>query len=208
MAEPGFKYFALHYLDLWVSQDRECCEALEGKDREKKLRTLAKAAWAYRIARNLPTRYDTGKGLERYGPVLDIIENADAVDFRGERLLASILRVKKKIARAYGGRGGLSLATKFLWLKMKSPIIIYDSRARAALGTKGGDIDEYYSRWREQFWLHEDAIREACSSLRRAHEYTRYPEITTPQYISEKAAKPWFRERVFDVYLWQRGLSA
>jgi hypothetical protein len=70
MPKAEFKYHALRYLNLWVSQDRTCCEALAGTDDSEKLRALAKAAAFYRIARNLRTRYDTGKQLPRYCPVL------------------------------------------------------------------------------------------------------------------------------------------
>ena len=102
-------------------------------------------------------------------------------------------------------RDVLSATTKFLWLKMKSPIIIYDSRARKALGAALGEIDEYYSRWREKFKGCEQQIRDACTSLQKVHEYTENPEVATPQYIAKTAAHPWFRERVFDVYLWSLG---
>ena len=44
MPKAEFKYHALRYLNLWVSQDRACCEALAGTDDSEKLRALAKAA--------------------------------------------------------------------------------------------------------------------------------------------------------------------
>jgi hypothetical protein len=49
--------------------------------------------------------------------------------------------VKEKISDQYKGHGGLSLTPKFLWLKMKSPIIIFNSRAREALHAAPGDIE-------------------------------------------------------------------
>jgi len=205
MPKNEFKYYALHYLNLWVSQDKPCCEALGGSDRSKKLETLAKAARAYSIARTLPTRYDVGKGLPRYGPVLKIIDAENRADFRGKYLLPSIRKVRKKISTKYGGHGGLSLTTKFLWLKMKSPIIVYDSRAREALHAAPGDIEEYYKLWHEEFTRCEQEIRDACASLHRVHEYTKIPEMPTPQDIAKIAAHRWFRERVFDAYLWRIG---
>ena len=205
MPKDEFKYYALHYLNLRVSQDKPCCEALAGRDDSKKLSTLADAAVSYSIARTLPTRYDKGKGLPRHGPVLKIIDAENRADFRGENLLPSIKKVRKKISAKYGGHGGLSLTTKFLWLKMKSPIIIYDSRARKALHAAPGDIDEYYGRWHEEFKLREQQIRDTCTSLQKVHEYTENPEIATPQHISKIAAQRWFRERVLDVYLWHLG---
>lgn len=207
MAKNEFRRYALHYLNFWVSQDRMLCEALAGSDDSEKLKFLAKAAAFYRIARNLPRRYDEGKGLPRYGPLLEIIGALNPADFEGENLLPSIKKVRKKISGRYGHRDVLSATTKFLWLKMQSPIIIYDSQARKALGAAPGKIDEYYSLWREKFSTSEQQIREACDSLQEVHEYTEKPEITTPQYIAEKASQSWFRERVFDVYLWHTGLA-
>jgi hypothetical protein len=202
-----FKYYALHYLDLWVSQDKPCCEALDGSDESMKLETLREAAKAYRIVRNLRTRYDEGKGLRRYAPVLKIIDALDRADFRGEKLLPSIKKVRNEIRAKYGRRDVLSATTKFLWLKMKSPIIIYDNQARKALRAAPGDIDEYYARWQQEFNRYEQQIRAACLSLPKVHEYAKRPEIATRQHIAKIAAKGWFRERVFDVYLWQRGLD-
>ncbi len=203
-AATAFKYYALHYLNLWVSQDKGPCEALTSNDNEEKLRQIAKAAVAYRVARNLPTRYDKDKGLQRYGPVLKVLESLNRADFRGEHLLPSIKKVRDRLSANYGGHGTLSLTTKFLWLKMKSPIIIYDARAREALDTPLGDIDAYYSRWRDKFTRCEQQIRDACASLERVHEYTKNPEVTTREYIRKIAGRRWFRERVFDVYLWHR----
>ena len=210
MPKAEFKYYALHYLNLWVSKDRTWCEALAGPNESEKLKlgALEDAAAFYRIARNLPIRYDEGKGLPRYQPVLKIIDALNPADFQGEKLLPSIRKVRDKISAQYGRRDVLSLTTKFLWLKMKSPIIIYDSRARKAVDAAPGKIDEYYSRWRERFNGCEQQIQDACTSLQDVHEYTENPEIATPQYIAKTAAQPWFRERVFDVYLWHLGLDA
>jgi hypothetical protein len=208
MPKVGFKYCALHYLNQWISNDRACCEALAGPDDSEKLRTLADAAAFYRIARNLPKSYDEGKDLPRYRPVLMVIDALNRVDFQGENLLSSIKNVRDKISAQYGGRDVLSLTTKFLWLKIKSPVIIYDSQARKAVGVAPGNIEEYYSRWREKFNRYDQQIQDACTSLPDVHEYAENPEIATPQYIKETAAHPWFKERVFDVYLWHLGLDA
>ncbi len=87
---------------------------------------------------------------------------------------------------------------------MKSPIIIYDRRARKALRTKPDDLGEYYSRWREEFNLSYDEIAAACALLSRVHEYSA-PDAPSPQDVEKIASQPWFKERVFDVYLWSKG---
>lgn len=205
MPPVNFNYFALHYLNLWLSNDRNFCETLEGHDDARKLRALTKAAAFYRVARNLPKAYDVEKGIPRYKPVLDVIDALDPITFQGPQLIPSIEGVLSEISRRYGGQKVVSLTTKFLWLKMKSPIVIYDSRARKALGTKPGDIRDYYSQWRDQYNSYCSEISAACDSLPRVHEYSVAPDVATPQYIEGVASQPWFMERVFDVYLWSLG---
>jgi hypothetical protein len=201
----GFKYCALHYLNQWIEQDRPCCDALAGRDDSLKLQALAKVAAQYGIARTLPKRYDVKNGLQRYRPVLEIIDAQKRADFQGDNLVPSIMKVSKEISKKYGGHGSISLTTKLLWMKMKSPIIIYDSRARTAVGTALGDLAEYYEEWRKRFTPCDDQIRDACASLSKVHEYVENPEIATVPYIEEITAHAWFRERVFDFYLWGGG---
>jgi hypothetical protein len=202
---PNFHFFAFHYLNLWINQDRECCEAMAGSDRKRKLQLLVRAAMTYKIARNLHTRHDVEKRLPRLGPVLDIIDHLDRASFRGPKLVPAIKKIRTKISARYGGRGLLSATTKFLWLKLKSPIVIYDSQARAALKVEPGDLEAYCTVWRQRYNQCESQIARACSVLPRAHRYTRDPKVTTAEYIAKTANQKWFRERVFDVYLWHLG---
>jgi hypothetical protein len=60
---------------------------------------------------------------------------------------ATIEKTSSQISSSYGDRGTLSLTTKFFWLKFRSPIKIYDSQARAALGKKLGDLDGFNDKW-------------------------------------------------------------
>jgi hypothetical protein len=206
MPEAGFKYYALHYLNLWISQDQPCCHALAGHHREEKLEALAAAAADYGIARTLPKRDGMDKGPERYGPVLKIIERQKRENFRNSDLPRRVERVNRQIKLQYASdHQVLSLTTKFLWLKLKSPIIIYDSRARTALKVRPNDIEEFYRRWREEFSGLERAIEKACASLGKMYEYTKNPKKTNSRYVTRIAAKRWFRERIFDVYLWHLG---
>jgi hypothetical protein len=205
MPRVNFNYWALHYLNLWLSKDHEFCEALDGNDEVAKLRALTGAAAFYRVARNLPKAHDVDEDILRYKPVLDVIDALDPKTFQGAQLIPLIESVHSQISQRYGGRRVMSLTTKFLWLKMKSPIIIYDSQARKALGTKPGDIPAYYSRWREQFNSAYGEINAACALLPGVREYSVSADVPTPQYIEQIASQPWFKERVFDVYLWTLG---
>ncbi len=87
MTRVNFNYFALHYLNLWLSKDSGFCEALEGHDEAAKLKALADAAAFYKVARNLPKAHDVGEGLLRYKPVLDVIDVQDSNGFQEPRLI-------------------------------------------------------------------------------------------------------------------------
>ena len=79
--QVGFKYCALHYLNLWLSKDRGFCEGLrKGKDDLEKLRTIRDAANFYRIARTFRTK-NHDADPERYRPLLDIIESMSRGEF-------------------------------------------------------------------------------------------------------------------------------
>ena len=204
MPRVNFNYFALHYLNLWLTKDCKWCEALAGENEEKKLVALAEAAVHYSVARNLPKAFDVEKGIPRYKPVLDAIDNLDPITFQGDLLIPSIVEVKSQISGTYGGPDLISLTTKFLWLKMKSPVVIYDGRAMKALGAKPKNIEDYYSRWQKLFASFGNEISVACALLHKVPEYSA-PHAATPQYIEGIASQPWFKERVFDVYLWDLG---
>ena len=212
MADPNFKYCALHYLNLWLTQDKAPCEVLAGNNPELKLQQLKKAATAYRVARNLPRKYDKEKEMVRYDPILQVLDSLEQPNLQRDPLVPWIEKVRDQISANYGNRDTLSLTTKFLWLKFKSPIIIFDSQARQALArlckcplTSLGNLAKYYSLWREEFGRHEQEIRDACASLPGLHEYAVDPGTATRDYVAGIASQQWFRERVFDVWLWHRG---
>jgi len=205
MPTVQLKFCALRYLNQWLEHDRIYCEGLAGNDEATKLKALNKAAVFYRVSRNLPERYDRKKGLPRFKPVLDILDTLAPANFHGDALLPGILRVRDQISAQYGTLGVLSLTTKFLWVKFQWPIIIYDSKARSAVGARTGDLADYYARWRQRFNEHAKDIEAACNSLQNVVEYSVNPDLATPRYVQELSGHQWFRERVFDIYLWHLG---
>lgn len=202
-----FEYCALRYLNMWLETEKAQHEALagpdgpDGVDEAKKLAALSKFATGYRIARNLRTAFDVDKDVARLKPVLDILGKFCPEDFDGELLQGAIRTVENQIRSAYGDRGVLSATTKFLWLKFRTPIIIYDRQARIALKTKTEDLAGFYAKWREGFEKNRPLIDAACDSLPSVSKFTMW----TTDEIAEVASQQWFRERVFDIYLWQIG---
>lgn len=200
----SLEYLSLNYLDMWLRHDRVYHESLNHGTRKEKLISLKKASAYYKVARNLPKKYDEEIGRERYEPIARILEKANATDFSVDPI-KSISKVQKKISKAYGDTGVLSITTKLLWLKIRDPIIIYDSQARKALGTMDGDLHGFYQAWRTEFKTHRKEIENVCSKLDRVAKYTCNQTIATPEYIRSISAQRWFQERVFDVFLWHQG---
>jgi hypothetical protein len=180
---------------MWLETERGPHEAFNGNDEEKQRKALTSFAAGYSIARSLPKKYDSGS---RFQPVLDIFKTLTREQFDSKSTIEVVKDVSGQISDKYGKRKVLSLTTKFLWLKFRSPIIIYDRQAREALGTDNGDIDAFYSKWREAFHNNEADVAAACSSLSSAYRYT----TTAPADIAQISSEQWFKERVFDMYLW------
>jgi len=198
-----FEFCSLHYLNQWLRHESVFCEAIGATDRSARLEAISNAAKFFKVARNLPLVHENGKG--RYTPVLKLLDSISAPSVIEEGNVSSVESLRNKISKAYGDREVLSFASKILWVKIKSPVIIYDKQARQALGTDDGDYREYCLKWREKYAGHEKVIGKACDSLHKMRKYCSNPIRATEQYISEVAAQDWFRHRVFDIYLWHGG---
>ncbi len=101
-------------------------------------------------------------------------------------------RLRRRMGEAYGNRDLLSASTKLLWLFHRESVVIFDSQARAALGTPSGDYDAYLDRWRVEFTRTEADIRHACRAL-------------PSRFSRQVSGQEWFRMRVLDISLWRRG---
>lgn len=200
----SWEYFSLHYLEMWLRHDRIYHESLNNGTREERLISIKKAATYYKVARNIPKKHDEDIGRARYEPILNVLDKAIAADFSCDTVKA-ISKVQKKISKAYGDRGVLSITTKLLWLKIRDPIIIYDSQARKALNTEDGDLSGFYEAWRTKYSAHSEDIATVCAKLSSVSKYSCDQIIATPAYVQTISAQPWFQERVFDVYLWHEG---
>lgn len=204
MKSPNFEYCSLHYLNQWIVYDKKYCETLLNGSEDNKLRILQKAAGFYKVARNLHTTdaVKPNESYKRYQSVLDCIDSLKASDFSANPV-AKVEEIERQISKQYGDRGVLSLTTKLLWLKVKEPIVIYDSQARKALGSKDGKYPEYYAAWKEEFKRYQTQIADVCAKLPELHLYAahRTPKTDIEAVVNQN----WFHERVFDIYLWSKG---
>lgn len=222
---PTLEYCSLAYLNLWLVNDSVYHKALQpvGDDTiHAKSETLIKAGKFYSVARGLPTEYDVEVGLVRYQPVIDIMDQLQTHDFGGgdsvqtvnPQCIDIINAVAEEIGKRYPTKKGnrrnvLSLTSKFLWLKFKSPVLIYDKNARVALSQLNGtkikenDLSSFYGNWIQAYAESKEEIVSICSQLHHIHRYA-VNEIDAED-VRSLASQPWFQERVFDIYLWGLG---
>jgi hypothetical protein len=197
MALRAFHKFAKQYSGYWFKAERHLFEGLASGDQRRRLEAIQKGAGYFRIARNFRKKFDIDRGLARLAPVLGILEQFRSSELTTDTLCETIALLRAQLGAGYGGGDRLSAATKLLWLLRRDPVVIYDSQARSALCGRAGDYAEYVERWRSGYAEHKNAIGEACAALSRPDSNT-----TTS---SRETAQEWFRQRVYDIYLWRLG---
>jgi len=231
--EVNFNYYALKYLmNVWLGNDCECVKLITNNDKDKRLEAIKKAASFYSISRNFPTKFDLTEEEEeiaaksnkkikpdkRYRHVLSILEELGNDKFTSlmsyEKVCKRVLEIKSEISKKYSSndkeRNLISATTKFLWLKYKSPIVIYDSRAVRAITEMSGDLKvkdykTFYDKWKEEYKNNQPDIKKACNRLYDIEDFLPDRECEPLRNIKDWTSKPWFHERVFDIYLWEEG---
>lgn len=195
-----FEFCALRYLLQWQSRESSMYEQLRVQTPD--LKHLRKALRYFQVSRNF-------KGLKNDDKA-EVVRQ-QLLDVRSRQNLSCEEQVDE-LARSFKESGfqyNLSAASKMLWLSSRKPII-YDSRALSALkaefdhrGDKQ-DYEAYCSSWRAAYKNNEMAIQRAVEELPKARAFL--PGATPPDaQLLSLVRKRWFRERVFDIYLWELG---
>ncbi len=203
---PTFEYCALEYLNLWTSYDKRFVENFTG-GKQKMLEIIPEVATVYRVHRNFPLRYDVLNNRERYEPIVDKLAAINIAKIDENNFIKTVIQTRQNIGQEYGGLGVLSATTKFLWMLVRDPIIIYDNNAMTALGRHNYPVDEgnygqYVQQWQQLYAEKEEEVNEACQGLHGVRLYARHANEIDEQYIQQISAETWFRKRVFDMYLW------
>ena len=189
--------YAEEYLSQWKVLDADACDILtnpSGESLEKRAKKLDGVLWDYGINDNFEGK-QTPREKRDFKPILEIVDAVSESDLKRDGAVKTVERVYQKFFECYGRRT-LVATSKILWFKFQSPIVIRDSRAMKALGLKEKQCsyDIFYSEWHKKFKAEEAAISKACDELAKKH-----PEYK--KIISERS----FRERVFDICLWNEG---
>jgi hypothetical protein len=131
------------------------------------------------------------------------------IDFTVKIWIASLEDARVHILAAYGGVRALSFSTKALWLRFRSPIIIYDSRSREALCcAQNCGLEAFSHEWQKAYLKARAAIGTACRQLPTVAKFSVSGNHVTRKAIADLISQEWFKERVFDSWLWHTGDDA
>jgi hypothetical protein len=203
----SIKSCALRYLNDWYQNDRGFLARLRrGNKDAARLKCINDIAKNYRVVRNFPSNGETNR-LEAALILLDAVPRP----LTKKNVDVAVFSLADKFHKAYRGRN-ISAASKLLWFLHKSPVVIYDRQAVEGLnrlcGRKSGKRD--YADFREDWLLHyshhEDEIRSACAELGRVKDFSLAHAVPIAEF-NEVVGSGWFRERVFDKYLWMEDNS-
>jgi hypothetical protein len=164
---------------------------------------------AYQI-RNLLNHYRVARNFKGLSGKAHTISKAFLEVSSGEGDPSDkVAKLAKRFERSFG-QLNLSAASKLLWLRERSPYRVYDARAADALRALGNEIEkaDYRSScetWQREYEPRSGEILLAASGLvNLPRNYTRDSSLSDDQLTKLVQAK-WFRERVFDIYLWEIG---
>lgn len=192
MTTISFPRAAADFALQWHSKECGAFYGLAASDRDTRLQALKVAAKHFVIARNFPLAFDTKVGKARFAPALDVLDPLRRTTPTSDSMCEVVAVFAHELGDRYGERQLLSAASKLMWLCHRSPVIIYDSRARKALRAPAGDYATYVHLWRDRYARDADEIAHASAELAR--------DQNIPDAIHD-----WFRHRVLDLRLWHEG---
>ncbi|ELI5413155.1 hypothetical protein RRJ79_004541 [Vibrio parahaemolyticus] len=196
----NFYYFSMIYLSDWVYWDEPFVERLSDLDKCVRITGLHDAAKYYKVTRNFKKIAEN----VRFEKALDELELISRPT-NAEEAISAVNDLSTALMNIYG-KNAVSAASKFLWLKFKNPILIYDSRAFEWLKVRGyqisvGDYASYYDAWSRAYCAVESEIDMSVKGLYKVKEYSQAYN-RDEQTIKSLTSERWFKERIFDKYLW------
>lgn len=193
----------------WACNERDLHKSLSRKrptsDEEPAIRDSLKYFGVARSFKNRKEKYQIiekiftqhSKGLNKKNFVKKVVDLSNGF--------------KKK-----GFSTNLSAASKLLWLRTRSPVIIYDKNAFIGLKAmrqentrkddyknleklKEGDYVSYVEHWNKEYENHENMIREVSNRCKN--------KITQncDGFSNIRKVPDWFCMRVFDLFLFKKG---
>jgi len=171
----NFFYAAYSYLDEWMSKDKRFHEVLTCEkadvDANEGRKTLVEVATYYGVSRTLKVIAGDGVRLESAYRILASTTSSGLDD-----VPKMVENFAAELGNVYGHLP-FSAASKFLWMRFRSPIVIYDSLAAAYLAAENRGYDNrnfasFCSAWRTNYLQNEEEIKAACEELVSIKKFT------------------------------------
>lgn len=194
-------FCALRFLIQWLRREHALFRAISSNPTDQDIR---EALTYFQVAR-------TFEGLSKDPSKLSSIRLA-LRDIRKRRSLAPVQMVVELACKLQieFKQFNVSAASKLLWLSVREPVVVYDKRAVSALSGhfkhkfSARNYNEYASVWREEYLNHEPDIAAATRQLPKGRRFMPNCALTDSELLS-LAEQSWFKERVFDIFLWEIG---
>jgi hypothetical protein len=163
--------------------------------------TLVEVAKEYSVIRNF-RRIDEDKN-ERLGRAYDkLLEISRPAIAEVGQVVASFA---EQLGEIYGAEQGgclLSAASKFLWMRFRSPIIVYDTLAwnwlqKRKLLKSADDYSAYLKAWGSTYSEYQEDFQHGCSELVAIKRFTLGWNLSDDQ-LKSWASSEWFHHRAFD----------
>jgi hypothetical protein len=198
-------HYAVHaYLDNWVVYDRKARNVLgfgSGTPTlDEACNQLKKVATFYSVARNFKK---VEVECERFSPLWTALQEIKHKPVSAQDAKDCVEGLVEVLEKTYFDRLW-SAASKFLWMRFGSPIIIFDSLTWNWMCKHGdcprdGSYAGFYDAWRTKFDEYQKEIVATCDELLNANvNKFLCPSMAEENEIELVVKSPWFAERVFD----------
>jgi hypothetical protein len=192
---------AYSYLDEWMWRDSRFYQVMRfdnchNTSLDLGVNTLVETAAYYGVARTLKKAGETRRLAAAY------VELQKTRLSEGDNAIEVVKRLAERLREIYGSYA-LSAASKFLWMRFRSPIVIYDSIVSKWLQNHGyvdDDYSTYWQVWQRKYSEREEQIGEACADLTGINRFTLACQISDDQ-LAKWTSSQWFKERVFDHFM-------
>ena len=171
ISHKSLTHAATIFIIQFKKDERDFCLGLQSNKDDVLLLTMQQAFARFKISRNFQLKFDKSLGLERFEPLLMIIQDLDLLNLDSVSL---VLLLEEEVSKVYGNGKFLSAASKIAWMLTTntnefSNVRIYDSYACTALKSMGllssnHTYIDYLKAWdcvfEQQKSLIEDVIAE------------------------------------------------
>lgn len=196
------KYSAIHFLYQWLTIESKFYESFQSNNTEIRRKKAIEIATYFKVVRNFSKKYDEGLGLKRFEPVINILDKNKNLNLQNINEAALLINdMTNELSLFYKCRV-MSFASKLLWMENRYPIIIYDKKVRDGLsefGYPSGDnnIFQYYDSWFSLYDKYRFEVIDSCDNLKKLN--------LNVKNLNEIIESDWFKNRVFDIYIWFKG---